>query len=139
MIRQFMLFTPTGLSWTYRYEPPHVVPEDNDMTTGFFAAIKMFTNNEGGWENNIEFISWTFGYTVFSSCEGKFTLAIGTDKKENVEQTFILAEKIRERFVERWYEEFKTNKNFFSEGVNLSKKIIPCIEEVLQTESLGRK
>ena len=53
----------------------------------------MFANYDAIWENNIEYISWVHGFTIFSSAECKYTLAISTDKSEDISENFPIGRK----------------------------------------------
>jgi hypothetical protein len=132
MIHQILFFSPGGVGWSFKIENDILVPDENEITSGIFTAIKMFANSEAMWENNIEYISWVHGYTIFSSSENKFTLAISTDKEENPSDIFTMAEKIREKIIESYYEQIIKSDQFFCDGMNVRNKLLPILAETLQ-------
>lgn len=134
MINQLLFFTPAGIGWAFKLEEGNLIPDDNDLDSGIFAAIKMFANYDAIWENNIEYISWVHGFTIFSSAERKYTLAISTDKSEDISKIFQLAEKIRERIAEEFFDDISVPDQFFTNGTAVKMKFIPILKEILYNE-----
>jgi hypothetical protein len=132
MLRQVILFNPSGVGYVFVPRGNRLKEEsENDMHAAFLSAIKMYANHEQSWQNNIEYISWIFGFSVFSSSEGKFTLVLASDKNEEVDRLFKCAEHIRMHIIETWNERIDIQE-VFCDAVLIQKMVIPLIEEILR-------
>ncbi len=131
VIHEILFIVASGIGWVFHLQDGKLVRNDNDIFASFFSAIKSFAQCEGRWHNNIEYISWVRGYSIISSCEGKFTLIFSIDKSDSVDMAFDCLEYIREQIMDR-YGNMVSSDWFFNESTNIINNIVPIIENALQ-------